>query len=289
MSTIRRLLIASLLVGAAHPPASAFDRENFDYRRFSSDAGAINSAQTQDFQPADRTSKQFELGSNGIVVASSAPKNDTIGMNYFSSPTDVGLDGPATGRASAAKTDDRTNLVRSTVDPCDASPNTPEEIVALVNQVASRHTIDAGLALAITWTESRFDRVRNSPKGARGPMQLMPGTAARFGVTDACDPASNIDGGIRYLRVLLDQFQNPILAIAAYNAGEQAIYDHGGVPPYPETVRYVASVINRQLGIDLKDKRRGQGSKAIQPDNPPSTSSVMGARAVTFVGGVLNF
>lgn len=149
--------------------------------------------------------------------------------------------------------------------------------------------MDAGLANAIAWTESRFDQVRNSPKGARGPMQLMPDTAARLGVGDVCDPAANIDGGVRYLRILVDQFRNPVLVAAAYNAGEQAVYDHGGVPPYTETVRYVAAVINRQIGFELPRKRGDATARAAVSIPPPTPSSVMGARAVTFVGGVLNF
>ena len=77
------------------------------------------------------------------------------------------------------------------------------------------------LAVAVAMAESRLDRLRNSPKGARGPMQLIPETAARFGVTDICDPEENIDAGVRYLRELSGEFRNPLLIAAAYNAGEE--------------------------------------------------------------------
>ncbi|WP_309500854.1 MULTISPECIES: lytic transglycosylase domain-containing protein [unclassified Neorhizobium] len=161
-----------------------------------------------------------------------------------------------------------------------------------MGRAADAYGVDADFAKAIAWTESRFDQVRNSPTGARGPMQLMPDTARELGVTDACDPASNIDAGVRRLKALLDEFRNPLLAAAAYNAGVQAIYDNGGVPPYPETVRYVASVINRQLGLGLPhakapDRRGPAGARpAISSDQ---VSDVLGAKGSRFVNGVMHF
>ncbi|WP_051900496.1 lytic transglycosylase domain-containing protein [Neorhizobium galegae] len=161
-----------------------------------------------------------------------------------------------------------------------------------MGRAADAYGVDADFAKAITWTESRFDQTRNSPTGARGPMQLMPDTARELGVTDACDPASNIDAGVRRLKALLDEFRNPLLAAAAYNAGVQAIYDNGGVPPYPETVRYVASVINRQLGLGLPhakapDRRGPAGARpAISSDQ---VSDVLGAKGSRFVNGVMHF
>jgi soluble lytic murein transglycosylase-like protein len=75
-------------------------------------------------------------------------------------------------------------------------------------------------------------------------MQLMPATAVILGVNDSFDPAENIDGGVRHLRGLLDRFGNDLaLALAAYNAGEQAVMQHGGIPPYPETQEYVARIL----------------------------------------------
>ncbi|WP_052026523.1 transglycosylase SLT domain-containing protein [Rhizobium sp. CF122] len=173
--------------------------------------------------------------------------------------------------------------------PCGTSPASVEDIKALTVDSAGRHGVDPAFALAVVWTESRFDRVRNSPKGARGPMQLMPGTAKRFNVTDVCDPADNIDGGMRYLRALLDEFESPIVAAAAYNAGEQAVYDSGGIPAYPETVRYVASVINRQLGRDFPVKRNGRSRNQTTEVDNIRASDVLGARMPTFIGGVMKF
>ncbi|TIR62696.1 MAG: lytic transglycosylase domain-containing protein, partial [Mesorhizobium sp.] len=103
------------------------------------------------------------------------------------------------------------------VQECGPSPLSATEIKSLVVETARRHKVDEVFATAIAWAESGFDRIRNSNKGARGPMQLMPATAERFGVRDVCDPAQNIEGGMKYLRVLLNEFQNPLLVAAAYN------------------------------------------------------------------------
>src|SRR5204862_793672 len=85
-----------------------------------------------------------------------------------------------------------------------------------------------------------------SRRGAIGLMQLMPGTAAGLGVRDAFDPRQNVDAGARHLRDLLDRFANDVpLALAAYNAGAQAVIEYGGVPPYPETRAFVARVLGR--------------------------------------------
>jgi soluble lytic murein transglycosylase-like protein len=101
--------------------------------------------------------------------------------------------------------------------------------------------------------ESSFKSHAISPKGARGLMQLMPGTAARMGVTNIFDPKQNIDGGARYLRFLLDRFDGDVnLALAGYNAGEGAVEKYGRqIPPYSETQEYVRR-ISRRYGL-LKD------------------------------------
>lgn len=101
---------------------------------------------------------------------------------------------------------------------------------------------------AVAWAESRFNPDARSPKGAQGVMQLMPGTAAELGV-DPTVPQDNIRGGARYLRQMLETFDGDLeLALAAYNAGPGAVRRHGGVPPYPETRRYVAAVLDYMAG-----------------------------------------
>lgn len=174
---------------------------------------------------------------------------------------------------------------------CRPSPATPDEIRRLVIEAAQRHEVDVDFALAIATAESRLDRLRNSPKGARGPMQLMPETADRFGVADICDPEQNVDGGVRYLRELIEEFQNPLLVAAAYNAGEGRVREHGGIPPFKETVGYVAEVLNLQMEL--------AGSGPVAPDKGASVngrgpaSSVSGVITSTqrrqWVGGVMHF
>ncbi len=116
----------------------------------------------------------------------------------------------------------------------------------LIDRVARRFRLDRALVHAVVHVESAYDPQAVSHKGAVGLMQLMPDTARRFGVRDRYDPTQNLFGGVRYLRALLLQFGNVALALAAYNAGENAVARYGNhVPPYPETRRYVRKVLAR--------------------------------------------
>ena len=110
-----------------------------------------------------------------------------------------------------------------------------------------RHSVDPLLLYAIMHQESTFKPRAMSNKGARGLMQLMPGTAVRFGVTSIWDPKQNIEGGTRYMRFLLDKFDGDVrLALAGYNAGEGAVMKYGyRVPPYSETQEYVRRISKR--------------------------------------------
>ena len=104
--------------------------------------------------------------------------------------------------------------------------------------------ISPAFVLALISIESGGRATAESNKGAQGLMQLIPDTAARFGVTDSTDPVQNIKGGVAYLEWLMKEFNgDPILALAGYNAGENAVKKHGGVPPYAETRNYVPKVL----------------------------------------------
>lgn len=116
----------------------------------------------------------------------------------------------------------------------------PKEISAIVSRLAPDFQLDPALVTAVIAVESGYRADAVSPKNAQGLMQLIPATAARFGVEDPFDPAQNIRGGMKYLRFLLNLFDGDVtLAFAAYNAGEGAVLEHGGVPPYPETKLYL--------------------------------------------------
>lgn len=114
----------------------------------------------------------------------------------------------------------------------------------IVRQAAQANKVDAALVHAVIHAESGFNPHAVSPKGASGLMQLMPATARRYGVQDIFDPQQNVGAGVRYLKDLLKMFDNnPNLALAAYNAGENSVIRFGGIPPYPETTQYVSKVL----------------------------------------------
>jgi soluble lytic murein transglycosylase-like protein len=112
-----------------------------------------------------------------------------------------------------------------------------------IGLAAKQFDLDPALVRAVIHAESNFNAGARSQKGARGLMQLMPGTARMLGVADAGNPTSNIRGGVQYLAGLLVRFKNDVtLATAAYNAGPEAVQKYAGVPPYAETQVYVQRV-----------------------------------------------
>jgi hypothetical protein len=142
------------------------------------------------------------------------------------------------------------------------------EFDAIIEKAAREYDIDASLVSALIRAESNYQPRALSRKGARGLMQLMPATAKRLAVKQPFDPASNVRGGVKYLRELVDRFGNrPELVLAAYNAGEGAVETYGGVPPYRETMTYV----DRILGW-WKAAGAGAATAAVvaSPDTSPA-------------------
>ncbi|TIW61805.1 MAG: lytic transglycosylase domain-containing protein [Mesorhizobium sp.] len=246
----------------------------------------------------------YVLSEDGVVAPEKTAKEDQRAVTHFgilkrnyttqdetSDNTIVGKlpTGKITRGGVANTAQDSTPSVQA----CGPSPLSPSEIKKLVVDAARRHKVDEVFAAAIAWVESGFDQTRNSDKGARGPMQLMPAIAERFQVEDICDPQQNIEGGMKYLRVLLDEFQNPLLVAAAYNSGEQRIYAYGGIPPFRETVSYVAKVVNYQLGLPMpaaRAKPNASGTTTIAGGDEDGDVGVIAVKKTgKFVGGVMHF
>jgi len=128
--------------------------------------------------------------------------------------------------------------------PCwSAGTNFRQEINRIVEEIAHKYSLEPTLIHSIIKIESNYDPWAISPKGAIGLMQLMPTTAAQYGVRDIFDPRENIEGGVRYLKDLIRLYQGRTdLVLAAYNAGQEAVKKFGGIPPYPETINYIEKV-----------------------------------------------
>jgi len=132
--------------------------------------------------------------------------------------------------------------------PLPAKPQLPASMIKLpyrelVETAAARYSVDADLITSVIAVESNFDPKAVSRRNARGLMQLLPETAARLGVQNIYDPQENIDAGTRYLRELLQKYNNDlVLALAAYNAGPERVQQYGRVPPFAETISYVRRV-----------------------------------------------
>ncbi len=144
----------------------------------------------------------------------------------------------------------------------------------LVEAAAARYSMDADLITSVIAVESNFDPKALSRKNARGLMQLLPETAARLGVQNIYDPQENIDAGTRYLRALLQKYNNDLaLALAAYNAGPERVQQYGRIPPFAETISYVRRV-----------KRSYEESKSKTSAKTPALPGAMAASSLPRTG-----
>jgi len=143
-----------------------------------------------------------------------------------------------------------------------------EPYVAEILAASSRHDLSPALLAAIISVESDFNPRAVSAKGAQGLMQVLPATGRLLGVADLFDVRQNVDAGARHLRGLLDRFSDDLsLALAAYNAGEQAVRTHNGIPPFEETRQYVSSVLRLFRG-DGETEGASSTLEALPPRSP---------------------
>ncbi|WP_263356963.1 lytic transglycosylase domain-containing protein [Acidicapsa ligni] len=145
---------------------------------------------------------------------------------------------------------------------------TPEDLHQLLSKAGGEHNVDADLLASVVKAESGGNTHATSRAGARGLMQLMPGTALQLGVSDSFAPEQNVRGGTAYLDNLLTRYHDNItLALAAYNAGPEAVDRYHGIPPYRETRVYVARVVhefNRRVAARQKSARQSLAAATIE-------------------------
>jgi len=157
------------------------------------------------------------------------------------------------------------------------TPPAPVDVHQAVADASDRYRLDPDLVNSVIRAESGFNPHAVSRKGAQGLMQLMPDTASKLGVPNAFDPGANVDGGTRYLRELLERYNFDLIkALAAYNAGPRRVEQYGGVPPYRETRKYVASIVrdfNRKKVAQQKaakaTPKKPQAQAATSTKHPP--------------------
>jgi soluble lytic murein transglycosylase-like protein len=233
-----------LLLGAASVVASATDvatlRNGFTIRHESR-------------APLGETTRLFLTADGSSFV--DVPTGEIVQIERDSSPVPT----PEKSAETVAPTPAGNGpLLRTSSTPTAASQ--PVDVTQVVNAASDRYRLDPDLVNSVIRAESGFKVHAISPKGAQGLMQLMPGTASKLGVPNAFDPEANVDGGTRYLRELLELYNFDLIkALAAYNAGPHRVEQYGGVPPYRETRKYVASIVR-----DFNRKKIAE-QKALNP------------------------
>ena len=157
-------------------------------------------------------------------------------------------------KSNASSLSEASDLQVTNIPPADNEIGLNEgSITKLINDISQKYGVDSKLIKEVIRAESGFDSSAVSATGAKGLMQLMPGTAADLGVVNSFDPAQNIEGGTHYLRDLLDKYNgNVSLALSAYNAGPGAVAKYHGIPPYSETQNYVQKITSKLNKIDEK-------------------------------------
>lgn len=223
-------------LAGSHKPAFGGD---FTFRKIAPPSAGAKKRITVQIKPGDQEVKQ-------VAKAKPATRSDSSDLDWFWNTVSPKIGTPVPGRFTDAV---------EHVAKAPSGKGISEPRLETLQNIASAYGTDIlvetlgkdvspALVLALISVESSGKVTAESHKGAQGLMQLIPDTAARFGVTDATDPKQNIKGGVAYLSWLMKEFNgDPILALAGYNAGEGAVRKHEGVPPYAETRAYVPKVL----------------------------------------------
>ncbi|MGD0793290.1 MAG: lytic transglycosylase domain-containing protein [Terriglobales bacterium] len=187
------------------------------------------------------------------------PTNEITGYEK-----DLSLPAPADSRASIPAPPAKSGPVKSGSAPA---------LHQIVNSASAVYHLDPDLVNSVIHAESGFNVRAVSPKGARGLMQLMPATASQLGVNDAFDPQTNVEGGSRYLRELLERYNFDLVkALAAYNAGPQRVEQYRGVPPFRETRAYVARIVHEYNTKKIAQEKEAK-QKRVSTRVPSKTPS----------------
>jgi soluble lytic murein transglycosylase-like protein len=231
------LILFSCLTAAAQQPTPGYRFDNFDV------PGGVSIRQPAS-APAVRPRRALKLTARTVPRSTTGQTSQTAASPALLTTAAAP---PAVRYSLPAATPPAPSLSTGLGKALDGFSTGDASIDRFIVDSGTRNGVDPVLLYSIMHRESSFKRNALSPKGARGLMQLMPGTAARFGVRNIFDPQQNIEGGARYVRILLDMFDGDVrLALAGYNAGEGAVLKYGRrVPPYAETQEYVRRISER--------------------------------------------